>query len=346
MNIKGEVLAGLHVVRANFTADYKIPLSVYLSLTDRCPNACRYCNYYVLENNAKELTTEQILHLIEEMDHLGTKRLQFTGGEPMIRKDIGQIISYARGRGIFTGISSSGLLVPEKVDELEDANILFLSLDGEEETHDFLRGKGSFQNLMNAMEALKSKGIKFWTTTVVTKRNVQSIDYILQLAKKKGFFSNYVFLYHEDSAINNIPPSDRVKDLMLSSEEIGKVVLNLLEKKRKGEPIGSSTPYLEFLLHWDDYSLMYSPKRYKEVRCWAGRLSCHINAEGLLYACGPAMGIAEGQDVTVLGLKEAFRRAKLVPSCNSCIHACWLESNLLFSLNASSIWNWLLALRG
>lgn len=345
MNIRGEVLTGLRILRANFTTDYKVPLSVYLSLADRCPNACRYCNYYMLEDNVRELTTEEIIHLLKEMDHLGTRRLQLTGGEPMVRKDIGRIISFARDRGIFTGVSTSGLLVPEKIDELKGVNVLFLSLDGEEETHDFLRGEGSFQTVMKAMDALKSRGMKFWTTTVITKKNILSIDYILELAKKRGFLSNYVLLYHEDHAINNLPPSDRVKDLMLSNKEIREVVLNLLERKKRGEPVGSSTPYLEFLLHWEDYSLIYSTKRYKGVRCWAGRLSCHINTEGLLYACGPAMGIAEGQDVKILGLEEAFRRAKSVPSCNSCIHGCWLESNLLFSLNASSIWNWFHALR-
>ncbi len=123
--------SGMQVLRANLQHRYRIPLSVYLSLTDRCPNRCTYCNYYNLKDDEPELKTSQILHLIDEMGPLLTRRLHFTGGEPLIRNDIGEVINHAKARGLFVGVSASGLLIPKKVGELKNVDIIFLSLDGD-----------------------------------------------------------------------------------------------------------------------------------------------------------------------------------------------------------------------
>lgn len=336
-----------HVMAANLLRNYKLPLNVYLAVTERCPNNCKYCNYKdYSENHQNELTDEQILCLIDEMHALGTQRLQITGGEPMFRRGIGKIIDHAKDRGMFIGLSTSGYQISERVAELKNADIVFLSLDGEEEINDYLRGPGIYRTVMEAMSALRENNINFWTTTVVTKKNMHSIDFILKLAKEKGFLANFILLYHQDYGTNQLPPGFKVRDLTLTDKEIREVLAYLLKKKKQGEPVGSSTSYFNFLLNWKDYTRMFIPERHEEVKCWAGVLSCHIDSKGILYACGGVIGLTEGMDTKTMGLKRAFESAKPMKGCNTCIYACWLESNLLFSLNASSIWNWLHALRG
>lgn len=344
MHLAEKLGSGAQILRANLQDSYRAPFSVYLSLTDRCPNRCKYCNYYNLDDEDKELKTPQILRLIDEMSSLHTRRFQLTGGEPMVRNDIGKIINYARSRGLFVGVSTSGLLIPKKINELKNVNIVFLSLDGDEKAHDSLRGEGTYRMVMEAMDTLKANNIKFFTTTVLTRENRDSIDHILRMAREKGFWSNYVFLYHEDDAINNMPSSEKLEELMLTDKEVRETAAYLLDRKSGGEPVGSSAEYLNFLINWKDFSKTYSPQKVKNIKCWAGRLSCHINAKGKLYGCGVAMGMVEGQDVTELGLQEAFIRSSRVPDCNSCIQACWLESNIIYSLNMGAIWNWLRAL--
>ena len=262
----------------------------------------------------------------------------------MVRNDIGEIINYAKSRGLFVGVSTSGLLIPKKMDQLKNVDIVFLSFDGNEKSHDALRGEGTYQMVMEAMDKLKSNNIKFFTTTVITKENKGSIDHILKMAREKGFWSNYVFLYHEEDAVNNSPSSEKLDKLLLTDKEVREIAAYLLHKKGCGEPVGSSAEYLNFLINWEDFSKTHSPQKAKNVKCWAGRLSCHINAKGQLYGCGVAMGMVKGQDVTKLGLHEAFIRSNRVPNCNSCIQACWLESNIMFSLNIGAIWNWRRAL--
>ena len=75
----------------------RIPLSVYLNLTYRCPNHCVYCNYPNFNaRKDKELSTRRILKLIDEMAEAGCRKLHLTGGEPLIREDLGEIIHHVR----------------------------------------------------------------------------------------------------------------------------------------------------------------------------------------------------------------------------------------------------------
>ena len=93
----------------------KIPLSVSWTLTNRCNKKCFYCN---LPNiTSKELTTKQTFSIIDELASLGTQRIGFTGGEPLLRKDIGEIINYSHSKGIFTGMVSNGSLVEKSTEK-------------------------------------------------------------------------------------------------------------------------------------------------------------------------------------------------------------------------------------
>lgn len=331
--------AGLQILRANFLDNVKVPISVYIALTDRCPNACRYCNYENLEKKGT-LTTEEVKGIIDEMHAMGGRRLHLTGGEPLLRNDIGEIVRYGKSKGLFMGISTSGFLVPKRIKDIKDADIVFLSLDGEPEVHDFLRGSGGHEMVMEAMDCLKREGTRYWTTTVLTNKNLHSTDYLIDMAEAHGYYCNFVLLYHEDDTVNNIPSARSIRDLIPTREQYKQVLTHLLDKKRSGYPVGSSPGYLKFLLDWEDYIEIYKSRRFPGLKCWAGKLCCTITSDGLVYACGPAIGRMEGKDVKTLGFEKAFKSSEPIPNCNACIHACWLESNLLFSLNFGSIMNW------
>ncbi len=346
MKIRDQLYCGFQTAWANFTGS-RMPLSVYLNLTYRCANRCIYCNYPNLdEGKEHEMSTGQILKLIDEMAEAGTRKLQLTGGEPLLREDIGDIIHHAKKRGIFTGISASGIFIPECIDKIKDVDIIFISLDGERDVHDSIRGKGSCDKAIRAIEALKENNIDVWTTSVISKRNSKSIDYILGVAKRMRFIANFVLYYYiNDNSNNHLSPRDTIKDLVLSNDENTRIIESLIRKKRAGEPIGSSYSYFEYLLNWKDFSVIHRKEIVNGVKCWAGKLFCHIDPCGMLYPCGTAHWRVKGHSVTELGLRKAFELSKNTP-CESCILACHLENNLLFSLNIKATINWLKTLRG
>lgn len=345
MKIKDQIESGIQALKAN-VLNTRVPLSVYLNVTYRCPNACVYCNYPNLtKGKDKELTTEQTLTLIDEMAEAGTKKLQITGGEPFLRQDLGAIVSHAKQRGIFVGISASGPYIAKRVDEVKDVDIIFISLDGPEEVHDSIRGKGSYSRATEAIDALQEAGIKVWTTMVVNKRNRDSIDYVIEHAKDKNLAANFVLFYYvPDSEEDHLSPNNMIKDLALSNEENIEVVKYLIERKRAKDPIGSSFSYFDYLLKWGDLGVMHKDETISKVKCWAGKLFCHIDPTGMLYPCGTSHWRVPGHSVVEHGFKEAFELSEKIP-CTSCIMACHLEHNLLFSLNMSSAFNWLKTLR-
>lgn len=343
MNLKPLFTGGIKVLGANLFSRYRVPLGVYIALTERCPNSCVYCNYEVLRKKGRyEITTTDVFNIIDQLKQAGAEKLHLSGGEPLVREDLGRIIDYAKSNEMFVGISCSGAYISERVKMLRNVDVVLLSLDGEEQTHDELRGKGSFRNVIDAIEALRENRITFWTNTVLTRRNLSSVDFILELAEKNNTYANFILLqFHGPEYENNLPTSETIRELIPEREALQDVLKYLLLKKKQGKRIGSTESYLNFLLKWGDYNILSSSKTHNGIKCWAGRLFYHIDSQGLLYACGLNMGKTQGADIKSLGLKKAMELAKRLPECNSCSVSCNLENNLIFSLNLGAIFNWL-----
>lgn len=338
MKLTSQLLSARSILLAKLL-NKRTPLSVYLSLTDRCPTICKYCN--VPQKKQKEMSYIQIKSIIDDMKRMGSQRLQLVGGEPMIRNDIGKIIDSAKNKGLFVTTSTSGYSIPDKINEIRNIDIVFLSLDGDLETHEYQRGTGSFKNYLKAVEALKDNGIQFWTTTVLTSKNKHSLGYIFEMAEKYSFLTNFHLLYYSpDNPEEHFHPTNQPKDLIMSDSENREIIRLLIMKKKNGAPIASSESYFEYLLGWDDYNKMYSNKIYNNVRCWAGKLYCHVDTGGMVYPCGDSIGRIKGYNVLEMGFKNAFNCLNEIP-CNSCIVACNVEQNLMFSLNVKTIFNWL-----
>ena len=130
-------------------------------------------------------------------------------------------------------------------------------------------------------------------------------------------------------------------DLILSGEEYRAIFKRLIHEKKVGAPIASSLKYLETLRDWDDYTTIYSSRVNKCARCWAGKLYCYIDTNGQMYPCGDSIGVIPGVDVLSNGFQKAFHDLNVNAACRFCIVACDLEQNLMFSLNAGTILNWL-----
>jgi len=102
MNIKDVIYFGTSILRMHLQPSHRVPLSVHIGLTNRCNNRCRYCNFQALSQE-DVWTTEDLIRVLNEMREAGTRRVQFTGGEPMLRKDLGIILAHAKSLGMFVG---------------------------------------------------------------------------------------------------------------------------------------------------------------------------------------------------------------------------------------------------
>jgi len=324
---------------------YRVPLSVHLGLTNRCNNRCRYCDFYKRPRE-DEWTTAALFKVLEEMKGAGTRRVQFTGGEPMLRDDLGKVLAKARSLGFFVGVSTNGHQVKERYEELRPADIVQISYDGPPKVHGYLRGEKSVEETASALETLLAQDIPVWINTVLTTVNAPHIDEIVDFARARKIVSNFVLLdFFQDPKEHFHPALSEIRDLVLTGEERKKALRRLIELKKAGDPVAGSILYFKNALDWPYEDRVTSPESSPLYKCWAGRATAHLEADGLLYSCGMGVGRVPGVDVREMGFEEAWKKLKPLPDCNSCTMACGVEANLLFSLNPAAIMNWLKQLR-
>ena len=141
------------------------PVAMTFAVTYRCQCTCSHCSAGDhFRNDMQELSTKEAKTLIDESQDLGVAIITFTGGEPLLRKDIYELISYVNQNKAMPLLFTNGLLLTdENVERLADAGLysLFVSLDSPYLwEHDRLRGvPGLFETALQGMKKMKSKGV-------------------------------------------------------------------------------------------------------------------------------------------------------------------------------------------
>lgn len=310
---------GITLVKSKLFSQ-RIPLVVAWALTYRCNSRCKYCT--VNDIKVRELTTSQIYSIIDDLARWGTKRILFTGGEPLLREDIGKIVDYSKGKGLYVSINTNGVLIPKKLNEIEKLDSITLSFDGPEKQHDMLRGDGNYNKLMEAIRFIGKTNINMTFCTVLSKYNLQYIDFILEKAKKFG-----AGVYFQP--VNHLRLKD-LKDLLPEPAKYKQTILKLIKlKEKRNKYILNSISGLNHLYKWPDK---------QKISCCASKIYCRILPDGGLYSCTNLQGVKESKDCINLGFKGAFDN--LLPvSCGSCWCATMVELNLLYSFNTNAIFN-------
>lgn len=318
MNIRSKLKGVTSVLKVKFM-NRRVPLAVRFQLTNRCTSRCYYCNIW--KTPSRELSTSQVFSVLDQLAGLGTMVISFSGGDVLLREDIGEIINYCKKKNIRPEINSNGCLVPAKIESLKDLALIKLSLDGPEDVHDVVRGrKGSYREVINAATAAKEKGIRFSFATTLTRYNIDSIDFLLETAERFGTiiaFQPLKLLYRGVDDIDSIAPSrDKYK------KAIKRIIY---AKKRGNKHIRNSLIELDHIINWPDY---------KKLRCWAGRIFCMINTDGDVYPCDRPHYDVRLPNCTEIGLNDALMGLPEV-SCRGCGFCGTLELNLLTAFKVS-----------
>jgi len=125
--------------------------------TGACNARCSYCNVDATGQHApRELTTQEAMHLVDEIHKFGVRWFGIKGGEPLMRKDIFEIASYAKSKGLNVCLLTNGCFVDGEIYDNLVKNQIWtsVSIDGPEEINDQLRGKGSYKKAVAAIEKL------------------------------------------------------------------------------------------------------------------------------------------------------------------------------------------------
>jgi len=204
------------------------PVVVY-NCTRRCNLRCLHCysssqpDYYT-----DELTTARARQLLSELTEVNCPVVLFSGGEPLLHKDLFELLAEAKGVGLRTVLSSNGTLIDsDTAGKLADVGVSYvgISIDGDEEFHDkFRQAKGCFKAALAGIKNCKKAGIKTGLRFTITKANADQIQTVFDIAAKGGV--RRICFYH-------LIKSGRAKELdgqTLAPKQTRQAVDTIIEK--------------------------------------------------------------------------------------------------------------------
>ncbi len=241
---------------------------VIWNFTNRCNLACHHCYSYADPNSEDFLTTETVMQTIPELKKAGIKFVIFSGGEPLIRRDIFEIADKMRKEGIMTYLSTNGLYVNEKnVDRIIDTfNYIGISIDGIEEVHDRFRGlEGAYRKSLDAIALIQKHGGNAGIRFTLTNETKESFYPIFELAENIGVDKIYIsHLVYSGRGLDNLK-------IDISKEERREYVRFMIEKAfyymEEGRDIDIVTGNMEMdaILFLEEFSKRY-PQLEEEMR--------------------------------------------------------------------------------
>lgn len=169
-------------------------------VTRSCNLACKHCRAEAhLEPYPEELSTEEARALINTFPQTGQPIVIFTGGEPLLREDLFELVALTRANGLKPVLAPNGTLItPDKTKEMIKAGIerVSISIDGPNaKTHNLFRGvEGAFEAAIQGIHYLKEAKIPFQINTTVTKDNLANFKEIFQLTERLGAVAWHIFL--------------------------------------------------------------------------------------------------------------------------------------------------------
>jgi len=312
------------------------PHHVQWLITRKCNYRCRGCNVW-REQDPRELSTEDIKRGLDILKNLGVVEIVFSGGNPLLREDIDEIIEYA-SRFFVTTVYDNGSMAAGKIEALRDVDFAAISIDSlDAAKNDYIKGvKGAWRKAMEAVETLYSEGINVSVTPTISQLNLYEIEDVTNYFSQKGIPVWYCLYSHDLSAdADQLFRIGKANDEFVIRDKQAMVKLcdSLIEMKKKNKRILMTTRLLKTLR-----SLYLEGKRTWNCRALQnffvidhlGRIAgCHSHTFAASVFDLPKTWDSEEFDL----LRRTYRK------CTQCTYLCYI----FYSLHGSPYGNLLLA---
>lgn len=280
---------------ADYTAaDFALsPLMFYYEVTLACDLVCKHCRALAQEQPAAdELTTDQAKKLIEQVASFPRKpTLVFTGGDPLKRSDLFELIRHANLCGLQTALTPSAtpLATREAFERICEAGVrhLGISLDGVNAVaHDAFRGvEGSFQRTLDMLDFARQLKMPVQVNTTITRRNIDQIDALAELLAERGIAMWSLFFL--------VPVGRGIEEQRISPDEY-EAVFERLWRLAGRMPFAIKTTeaphYRRFVLQRGGDPLAgpegTSKNRRAPLGVWDGRGVMFVNHRGEIFPAG------------------------------------------------------------
>jgi radical SAM protein with 4Fe4S-binding SPASM domain len=292
------------------------PLSLLLDITARCQCRCWFCYNDSGTARPDELSKMEIRQIIRRFAQIGGMELRLSGGEPTLHPDLPDFINLAGQLDLKTILVSNGLIADSLLERLKHSPVTnyYLSIQGDPETQDAMRGSGSYHRCLKSAKTLLEAGAAVRLSVVFHKQNRHCVEHLVKAAAKLG----------ANIAFNPLRPLGKANiENILSPSENRSLVERIAALRKEYPHIRIDTP-------WDYLASPPVPQpagAYKRLGC--GKSGLSVTASGDCFGCGQlstrpefSLGNVRKDDLHTIWLRSRsscpVANAPLNAKCRSC----------------------------
>ncbi len=284
------------------------PVILAHMVTYRCNMRCSYCNYW--QWNSEEMSTEEIAGVLKDAADADIAVYSATGGEPLLRRDIEEILRLSKDNGFYTMVVTNGLLLKGRK---FDADLVTVSLDTLHRDEFYrITGVDALQDVLDAIEWASDR-YKATINTVLHEGNLGELEELARFAELMG------------AGITFEPVSSYFEGCPeLNNQELSNTAKRLLELKKEYKCILNSEAYLNLLYEGGTFNCL-------------SHLLLRLDPDGsVISPCYEVEGVVAGnlrrQTVQELLNGEKYKQGRmLTQSCKGCYLLCYAETSMIFS---------------
>ena len=263
-----------------------------------------------------DMSTEEVYDLLDEAYDFGMRGYYLFGGEPLVRRDIEEIIEYAKNKGFVTTMSTNASLLEAKGESLgENLDFVFISLDYFNEYHDFIRGRSkSFEEVIRGIKRIReTERTKITLVTTISKLNLDAVEQMAKLAQELGVGISYNAVEPTvQSSFEEGRTDSPVIHYGLSREQLQSFYHTLLRLKKEGYPLMET---------------IYVLKHYAESRPWTchfPKIFVYVSPDKKIFNCtvDHIYDLKQGSFKEYFSTKNYKEHVKRAEKCNICVRTC------------------------
>jgi len=249
----------------------RAPVNVTWEITSRCNLSCCHCLSDSGAASPGELSSQECRGIVDQLAAIKVFQINIGGGEPFLRDDFLDLLSYAHQKGLVTCVSTNGTLMDDGLAQwLSTLEMFYLqvSLDGATaEVNDRIRGEGTYAIILEALTCLACHGVPFSINAVLTHLNFSQLDTLRKMAKE----------YKAELRVSRFRPSGRGKESKGS----------LAPDKDELEAFADWLATHDLVRTGDSFFCLTSEARRRKGldMCGAGKMTCCLSPIGEVYPC-------------------------------------------------------------
>jgi MoaA/NifB/PqqE/SkfB family radical SAM enzyme len=265
---------------------------------------------------------EQEKAILKQIYNSGACGIAFEGGEPLLRKDLAEILAFAHSLPLHTSLITNGTLLESRIHEIAPYinGVIYVSLDGLEKTHDEIRGvNGCFKKAIRGITATTPMSPVTINTTIMAE-NLHEIEGMVKLAKELNARISVAVAHEYCNATASAP----------KEKEIADIAGKLITMKKKGYPLVNSISY---------FRVIAKEKNWK-CKPWS---MINVGPDGkLVLPCYVRNEYATSISVLETNIKTAISGInwKETQNCQKCSLHCYVEPSLVISRDFRTFANW------